>query len=92
VLGCTRFGLEKMKDSVMMLASFEKTADHLFEAALHGTRDHIAGVSECIITGVPMKLGTGLFKMLHEPQKSTVPKRRKPVFDDPELHKPFVLT
>ena len=101
VLGCTRFGLEKMKDSVMMLASFEKTADHLFEAALHGTKDPITGVSECIITGVPMNLGTGLFKMVHDPkrkvgkpypQKNEKPTRRKPVFDDPELHRKFVLT
>ena len=38
VHGITRFGIAKMKDSVFMLASFEKTADHLFEAALHGTK------------------------------------------------------
>lgn len=29
VLGITRFGVSKMKDSVLMLASFEKTTDHL---------------------------------------------------------------
>jgi DNA-directed RNA polymerase beta' subunit len=29
VLGITRFGIAKMKESVLMLASFEKTADHL---------------------------------------------------------------
>jgi hypothetical protein len=34
VLGITRFGIAKMKDSVLMLASFEKTTDHLFEAAI----------------------------------------------------------
>ncbi|XP_062605530.1 DNA-directed RNA polymerase III subunit RPC1-like, partial [Saccostrea cucullata] len=43
VLGITRFGLAKMKESVLMLASFEKTADHLFEAAYHGQRDAING-------------------------------------------------
>ncbi|KAJ5220204.1 DNA-directed RNA polymerase III subunit RPC1 [Penicillium chermesinum] len=32
VLGITRFGLQKMRDSVLQLASFEKTADHLFDA------------------------------------------------------------
>jgi DNA-directed RNA polymerase III subunit RPC1 len=36
VLGITRFGLAKMKESVLMLASFEKTVDHLFDAAIHG--------------------------------------------------------
>lgn len=43
VLGITRFGIAKMKDSVLMLASFEKTTDHLFDAALHGRTDEITG-------------------------------------------------
>lgn len=43
VLGITRFGIAKMKDSVLMLASFEKTTDHLFDAALHGRVDDING-------------------------------------------------
>lgn len=50
VLGITRFGVTKMKQSVLMLASFEKTADHLFEAAIRGTSDAISGVSECQLT------------------------------------------
>ncbi|CAI5510580.1 unnamed protein product [Closterium sp. Naga37s-1] len=63
VLGITRFGIAKMKDSVLMLASFEKTTDHLFNAAVHGRKDEIEGVSECIIMGIPMPVGTGLFKL-----------------------------
>ncbi|CAI5487643.1 unnamed protein product, partial [Closterium sp. Naga37s-1] len=63
VLGITRFGIAKMKDSVLMLASFEKTTDHLFDAAVHGRKDEIEGVSECIIMGIPMPVGTGLFKL-----------------------------
>ena len=46
-----------------MLASFEKTADHLFDAAYYGQKDEISGVSECIIMGIPMPLGTGLFQL-----------------------------
>lgn len=53
VLGITRFGMPKMRQSVLMLASFEKTTDHLFEAALHSRTEPIGGVSECIIMGVP---------------------------------------
>jgi len=64
VLGITRFGIAKMKDSVLMLASFEKTTDHLFEAAIRGSVDDIVGVSESIIMGIPMPTGTGLFKLL----------------------------
>ena len=68
VLGITRFGLERMKESVLMLASFEKTADHLFDAAYYGQKDVINGVSECIIMGIPMNVGTGIFKVLHKPK------------------------
>ena len=64
VLGITRFGLSKMRDSVLQLASFEKTPDHLFEAAWHMKRDKIEGVSECIIMGQSMNQGTGAFKMV----------------------------
>lgn len=67
VLGITRFGIAKMKESVLMLASFEKTTDHLFDAALHGRVDKVTGVSESIIMGIPMPTGTGMFKIVQEP-------------------------
>lgn len=57
VLGITRFGIAKMKDSVLHTASFEKTADHLFDAAIHGRVDDVVGVSESIIMGIPMPTG-----------------------------------
>ena len=45
-----------------MLASFEKTTDHLFDAALYGKSDSIAGVSESIIMGNPAQtVGTGMY-------------------------------
>ncbi|XP_005098920.1 DNA-directed RNA polymerase III subunit RPC1 [Aplysia californica] len=72
VLGITRFGLAKMKESVLMLASFEKTAEHLFQAAYFGQRDAICGVSECIIMGIPMSLGTGVFKLLYRARQPPV--------------------
>eukprot|EP00656_Telonema_subtile_P049966 TRINITY_DN6345_c0_g1_i4.p1 TRINITY_DN6345_c0_g1~~TRINITY_DN6345_c0_g1_i4.p1 ORF type:complete len:1476 (-),score=436.33 TRINITY_DN6345_c0_g1_i4:120-4547(-) len=65
VLGITRFGIEKMRDSVLMLASFEKTADHLFEAAVRSRVDDVSGVSECIIMGIPVPVGTGNLKLIH---------------------------
>lgn len=79
VLGITRFGIAKMKDSVLMLASFEKTTDHLFDAALHGRVDDITGVSESIIMGIPMPVGTGLFKIQHHSQVVLPPPRQLPV-------------
>ena len=49
ILGITRFGISKMKDSTLMLASFERTTDILFDAAVSGKVNDINGVSECII-------------------------------------------
>uniref|UniRef100_N1QQI8 DNA-directed RNA polymerase subunit n=1 Tax=Aegilops tauschii TaxID=37682 RepID=N1QQI8_AEGTA len=63
VLGITRYGIAKMKSSVLMLASFEKTSEHLFNASYAGREDQIDGVSECIIMGIPMQLGTGILKV-----------------------------
>lgn len=64
ILGITRFGLSKMRDSVLQLASFEKTADHLFDAAAGMKTDLIEGVSECIIMGQTMSIGTGAFQVV----------------------------
>ena len=64
VLGITRFGLSKMRNGVLQLASFERTPDHLFDAAWRAKTDRIEGVSECIIMGRPMGLGTGAFGLV----------------------------
>lgn len=66
VYGVNRSGIAHMKESVLMLASFEKTIDHLYEAAAHCRTDSMQGVSESIITGAPIAIGTGLFKLLHK--------------------------
>ncbi|XP_004561311.1 DNA-directed RNA polymerase III subunit RPC1 [Maylandia zebra] len=86
ILGITRFGLAKMKESVLMLASFEKTADHLFDAAYFGQKDSVCGVSECIIMGIPMNIGTGLFKLLHKADRDPSPVKRPLLFDNPDFH------
>ncbi|XP_021335832.2 DNA-directed RNA polymerase III subunit RPC1 isoform X1 [Danio rerio] len=91
ILGITRFGLAKMKESVLMLASFEKTADHLFDAAYFGQKDSVCGVSECIIMGIPMNIGTGLFKLLHRSNREADPPRRPLLFDSPDFHIPIAL-
>lgn len=82
VLGITRFGVAKMKDSVLMLASFEKTTDHLFDAALFGKNDGIEGVSESIIMGKPTHgLGTGLPSLVSA--RPILPPPRRLLFDRP---------
>ncbi|CAJ2502597.1 Uu.00g099910.m01.CDS01 [Anthostomella pinea] len=66
ILGITRFGLAKMRDSVLQLASFEKTSDHLFDAAIGMKNDPIEGVSEKIIMGETMSVGTGAFEVVRK--------------------------
>jgi DNA-directed RNA polymerase III subunit RPC1 len=70
----------------MMLASFERTADHLFDAALHGQHDPVSGVSECIIMGQPIPMGTGKFSVLQD-QSEGLPQPRPPLCFD---HLPFL--
>lgn len=83
VLGITRFGVTKMKDSVLMLASFEKTTDHLFNASFNARRDPIQGVSECIILGSPANnIGTAMPALVTA--KPTLPKLYKTTFERPE--------
>uniref|UniRef100_A0A069DY71 DNA-directed RNA polymerase subunit n=1 Tax=Panstrongylus megistus TaxID=65343 RepID=A0A069DY71_9HEMI len=86
VLGITRHGLAKMKESVLNLASFEKTADHLFDAAYFGQTDAITGVSESIIMGIPMSIGTGTFKLLHRSENEKTFEKRPLLFEDPIFH------
>ncbi|KAF0416431.1 beta and beta-prime subunits of DNA dependent RNA-polymerase [Gigaspora margarita] len=93
VLGIHRFGISNMKSSVLMLASFEKTTDHLFDAALHSKRDCLEGVSESIIMGMPMQLGTGLFKLIRKSHLGDEkPPRRKLIFDSREHHLKFMYS
>ncbi|ORZ40828.1 hypothetical protein BCR44DRAFT_1423867 [Catenaria anguillulae PL171] len=82
VLGITRFGVSKMKDSVLMLASFEKTTDHLFDASLYSKKDPVEGVSECIIMGIPMPIGSGIFKLVQKAESKPFT-RPKLLFDPP---------
>jgi DNA-directed RNA polymerase III subunit RPC1 len=82
VLGITRFGMVKMGDSVLQLASFEKTPDHLFEAATKMKSDPISGVSESIIMGQTVKLGTGAASVVLPLRMGAAELARKePVFD-----------
>ncbi|CAG0893529.1 unnamed protein product, partial [Darwinula stevensoni] len=66
VFGITRFGISKMKFSTLMLASFEQTGDHLFEAAIRNWKDAIKGVSESIIIGAPISMGTGSVELFYK--------------------------
>ena len=83
VLGITRFGLAKMRDSVLQLASFEKTADHVFQAGEMGKKDGVRGVSECVIVGKSVGVGTGMVDVVRGlGLKVGDVRRRKCVFEE----------
>ncbi|MFP9193237.1 DNA-directed RNA polymerase subunit A'' [Natronosalvus vescus] len=54
-----RHGISGSKDSVLARAAFEVTVNHLLNAAIHGEIDELHGVTENVIVGKPIKLGTG---------------------------------
>ena len=55
----TRFGMAKMSDSVLKLASFERVQHFVVQGAVEGTSDDCLGVSERLIMGRPVRTGTG---------------------------------
>jgi DNA-directed RNA polymerase subunit A" len=54
-----RHGISGEKASVFARAAFEVTVNHLLDAGLRGEMDALNGVTENIIVGQPIKLGTG---------------------------------
>ncbi|MCQ4333957.1 DNA-directed RNA polymerase subunit A'' [Natronomonas sp. F2-12] len=54
-----RHGISGNKDSVLARAAFEVTVNHLLDAAIHGEVDDLDGVTENVIVGKPIRLGTG---------------------------------
>jgi DNA-directed RNA polymerase III subunit RPC1 len=64
VLGITRYGIQKMNNNVLTMASFERTTEHLYNAAVSEREDVNLSVSESIIIGKPIPLGTSSFNIL----------------------------
>ncbi len=54
-----RHGLSGQKKSVFALAAFEETAKHLLKAAVYGDTDELHGVTENILIGQTIPVGTG---------------------------------
>ena len=63
-----RHGVSGKKSSVLARAAFEITAAHLLHAAMVGEVDHLEGVTENIIVGQPVTLGTGAVNLIYTPK------------------------
>jgi DNA-directed RNA polymerase subunit A" len=62
-----RHGITGEKASVLARASFEVTTGHLLEAAREGEKDRLNGVTENVIVGQPIPLGTGIVDLVMNP-------------------------
>ncbi|TDA38503.1 MAG: DNA-directed RNA polymerase subunit A'' [Candidatus Methanomethylicota archaeon] len=58
-----RHGVSGEKSSVLARAAFEVTVKHLLDAASHGEEDALEGVTENVIVGQSIPLGTGVVEL-----------------------------
>jgi DNA-directed RNA polymerase subunit A" len=58
-----RQGVSGAKASVFARAAFEETVKHLHAASIRGDKDELKGITENIVVGQPIPVGTGLVKL-----------------------------
>jgi len=61
-----RHGVAGAKASVLSRAAFEVTVNHLLDAGVKGHIDELAGVTENVIVGQPIQLGTGDVELIYK--------------------------
>lgn len=64
IRGIVRSGITRGKSSPFARAAFEETTKHLLDAAFKGEKEMLTGVVENIIVGQPIKVGTGIVKLV----------------------------
>ena len=65
-----RHGVSGTKHSILARSAFEVTVTHLLKAGIIGERDMLSGVTENIIVGQPVALGTGSVDLFYIPEAS----------------------
>jgi len=71
-----RHGISGSKNSALARAAFEVTIKHLLGAGIAGTKDPLRGITENVILGQLIPLGTGSIDLLMNPNTPT-PKTKK---------------
>lgn len=71
-----RHGISGSKNSALARAAFEVTIKHLLGAGIAGTKDPLRGITENVILGQLIPLGTGSIDLLMNPHVP-VPKKKK---------------
>ena len=72
-----RHGISGTKNSALARAAFEVTIKHLLGAGIAGTRDPLRGITENVILGQLIPLGTGAIDLLMNPQATAITKKKK---------------
>jgi DNA-directed RNA polymerase subunit A" len=72
-----RHGISGEKTSVLARASFEITVKHLLEACLQGEADKLEGITENVIVGQVIPLGTGSIDLMMNPMQKKQTKTTK---------------
>ncbi len=72
-----RHGISGSKNSALARAAFEVTIKHLLGAGIAGTKDPLRGITENVILGQLIPLGTGAIDLLMNPQAPASSKSKK---------------
>jgi DNA-directed RNA polymerase subunit A" len=72
-----RHGISGSKNSALARAAFEVTIKHLLGAGIAGTKDPLRGITENVILGQLIPLGTGAIDLLMNPQTPASGKLKK---------------
>ena len=65
-----RHGVSGTKHSILARSAFEVTVTHLLRAGIIGERDQLKGVTENIVVGQPIALGTGSVDLYYIPEEA----------------------
>lgn len=71
-----RHGISGSKNSALARAAFEVTIKHLLGAGIAGTKDPLRGITENVILGQLIPLGTGSVDLLMNPHVPTSSKKK----------------
>ena len=72
-----RHGISGSKNSALARAAFEVTIKHLLGAGIAGTKDPLRGITENVILGQLIPLGTGSIDLLMNPHVPATKQKRK---------------
>ncbi|MFX0050992.1 MAG: DNA-directed RNA polymerase subunit A'' [Candidatus Hodarchaeota archaeon] len=72
-----RHGISGEKESVLARASFEVTVKHLLNSAARGERDRLRGITENVIIGQIIPLGTGTVDLIMWPGYQRISKNEE---------------